>query len=173
MHGNSMILMQQFVERYGFQGASVVDVGSYDVNGTYRGLFSGGKYTGADIRIGPNVDVIMDSPEWQVLTGADAVICGQTLEHVADIPVLMTSIFDVLKPGGLLCMIAPSAGPSHDYPIWVGLFSVERMTETVISAGFEIIDCTVSDVEPFRDCCCVARKPEDAAKKEKDECEDQ
>lgn len=166
MHDNSMTIMKKFVEEYGVSGATVVDIGSYDVNGNYRGLFVGG-YTGVDIQAGPNVDVLMDSSEWKKLKDVDVVISGQTLEHVADIPKLMASIFSVLKPGGLLCMIAPSQGERHDYPIWVGNFSVERMTEAVEGAGFEIISCTLSDVAPFYDNCCVAKKPEvvDAPKK--------
>lgn len=163
MHDNSMAIMKKFVEEYDVSKTSVVDIGSFDVNGNYRGFFKG-KYTGVDIQPGPNVDVIMDSEEWANMKDVDLVISGQTLEHVADIPKLMASIFNVLKPGGLLCIIAPSQGERHDYPIWVGNFSIERMTEAVEGAGLEVISCTLSDVAPFYDNCCVARKPEAKAK---------
>ena len=161
MHGESLNLMKEFVEEYGLQNARVVDVGSYNVNGTYRDLFSeAAEYVGVDIIPGPNVDVIMDSPEWEALLPVDAVICGQTVEHCADIPKLMKSMFDVLKPGGLLCVIVPSEGPPHDYPIWVGNFSKEQMAELVEAPGFEIVRHTVNDFGVFKDNCCVARKPE-------------
>ena len=39
-----MELMNQVIEKYDLRGAIVVDMGSYDVNGTYRPLFSGGKW---------------------------------------------------------------------------------------------------------------------------------
>jgi len=158
MHDNSMNLMREFVEKYNIRFGTVVDVGSQDLNGNYRGLFAGMEYIGVDIVEGKNVDVIMDSEQWQAIKGVDVVICGQTLEHVADIPKLLSSIFNVLKPGGLLCMIAPSAGPPHDYPIWVGHFSREKMAQIIEDAGFETIDCIVSPSEPFRDVRCIARK---------------
>jgi len=167
MHPNSMVIMKEFVEKYKIKSETVVDVGSYDINGTYKSLFPEAKYIGADNTLGPNVDVIMDSPEWDELSDVDYVISGQTLEHVADIPKLMASIFRVLKSGGILCMIVPSEGPRHDYPIWVGNFSKERMTECVESAGFEVIDCIISPVPPFNDNCCVARKPEKVEIKQK------
>lgn len=168
MHANSMILMNEFIEKYDLQKATVVDIGSYDINGNYRGFFPEGKYIGVDIQSGPNVDVLMGSEEWNKIENVDAVISGQTIEHVADIPELMAAIYTVLKPGGLLCIIAPSVGPSHLYPIWVGLFSEERMSEVVTAAGFEILTCTVSDVGPLNDTCCVARKPQSITKKIKE-----
>jgi SAM-dependent methyltransferase len=165
MHENSMRLMSKFVKKYALEKATVVDIGSQDLNGTYRDLFLGNKYIGVDIVEGLNVDMIMGSKEQKALKDIDAVISGQTLEHVADIPALMADIFNMLKSGGLLCIIAPSIGERHDYPIWVGNFSKERMTKIVSDAGFEIIDCTISDITPFKDCCCVAKKPDINAKK--------
>jgi len=150
--------MADFVQKYRIRGGMVVDIGSLDMNGNYRSLFPDSEYIGVDIVEGRNVDILMDSEEWKKLKNADVVICGQTLEHVADIPELMKSIFNVLRPGGLLCMIAPSAGPPHDYPIWVGHFSVESMSEIISKAGFDIFECSESAVEPFRDVRCVAAK---------------
>ncbi len=158
MHENSMNLMREFIEKYDVRKGTIIDIGSLDICGNYRGLFPEAKYIGVDIIPGGNVDVIMESDEWYAIKNADVVISGQTLEHVADIPKLLSSIFDVLRPGGLLCIIAPSAGPAHDYPIWVGHFSVEEMSKIVIKAGFEILDCIISDVEPWKDVRCIARK---------------
>ena len=162
-----MELMNQVIEKYDLRGAIVVDMGSYDVNGTYRPLFSGGKYIGADIIPGPNVDVIVDSEEWQKIENVDAVISGQTIEHVADIPAFMRAINQILKPGGILCIIAPSEGPVHDYPIWVGNFSRERLCQVVRDGGFEILSCTMSEVLPWKLTTCVARKPDSILKEQK------
>lgn len=157
MDQTSMDLMKEVVDKYELRDKIVVDIGSYDVNGTYRSLFSG-KYIGVDIIPGPNVDVLMGSTLWGFIGNVEAVISGQTIEHVADIPALMREIQRILKPGGLLCIIAPSEGPPHDYPIWVGNFPEERMREVVNAGGFEILSCTVSDVLPWRLTTCVARK---------------
>ena len=159
MDETSRGLMKDVIERYGFGDGTVVDMGSYDINGTYRDLISG-KYTGADIISGPNVDVIVGSEEWDKIENVDAVIFGQTIEHVANIPGFMTEIYRVLKPGGILCLIAPSEGPGHDYPIWVGNFPEERMTEVVSAGRFEILEISTNPIEPWKLVTCVARKPE-------------
>jgi SAM-dependent methyltransferase len=159
MDANSINIMKAVVDEYGLSDKAVVDMGSYDVNGTYCSLFTG-KYVGVDIIPGPNVDVIVGSDEWLALEPVDAVISGQTIEHVADIPEFMADISSVLKPGGILCIIAPSEGPGHDYPIWVGNFPPGRMRQTVEDGGFEVKTITVSDELPWKLCCCVAIKPE-------------
>jgi len=168
-----MILMKEFVEKYDVKGGTVVDMGSFNVNGTYRDLFPEGQYIGVDIVEGRNVDIVVGSEEWDELENVDAVVSGQTIEHVADITGFMAGIYRILKPGGLLCIIAPSAGPGHDYPVWVGHFSEERMRDIVTAGGFEILSCTVSDIEPHRDTCCIARKPLSITKKGKKRYEDQ
>lgn len=174
MHDNSMKIMAEFVKEYEIEKGTVVDIGSYDINGTYKSLFPKAKYIGVDTAPGPNVDVIINSDEWKKLKDVDVVISGQTLEHVADIPSLMTSIFNVLKPNGIACIIAPSAGEAHYYPIWTGNVSRDQMVKYLQDAGFEIISCTISEVGPFLDNCCVGKKPEVKAKiKRKGEDEDQ
>jgi SAM-dependent methyltransferase len=166
MDANSINIMKAVVDEYGLSDKFIVDMGSYDVNGTYRSLFQnvditmGGQYVGVDIIPGPNVDVIVGSDEWLALDSVDAVISGQTIEHVADIPEFMAGIFRILKPGGILCIIAPSEGPGHDYPIWVGNFPPDRMRKAVEDGGFEVKTITVSEELPWKLCCCVAIKPE-------------
>ena len=167
MHDNSMKIMEAFAKEYKISKETVVDIGAYDINGTYKPLFPKSKYIGVDTSPGPNVDVIMNSPEWNKLKNIDIVISGQTLEHVADIPSLMASIYAVLKPGGIACIIAPSQGEPHYYPIWTGNVSYDQMIKYFTDAGFEIISCTISDVPPFHDNCCIARKPKTVAKKAK------
>jgi SAM-dependent methyltransferase len=169
MHDNSMKIMAEFAKDYEITKETVVDIGAYDINGTYKSLFPEAKYIGVDTNPGPNVDVIINSPEWDKLKNVDVVISGQTLEHVADIPALMASIFDVLKSGGIACIIAPSAGEAHYYPIWTGNVSKEQMVKYFQDAGFEVISCTISEVGPFLDNCCIGRKPEPKKGKKIDE----
>lgn len=157
MHDTSMKRMTEFAKEYDQKGKIVIDIGSLDINGNYRQLFPKSTYIGVDIVAGANVDVIMDSQEWDDLKDIDMVISGQTLEHVEDISKLMKSIFDVLKPDGIICMIAPSVGPPHDYPSWFGNFSKDRMTKVVSVAGFKILSCTTNNIG-WHDTCCVAIK---------------
>ena len=159
MHENSMKLMEDFISKYHLQDSIVIDMGSQDINGSYKELFSPDKYIGADIVQGINVDVIVGSSVWHLIKNVDLIISGQTLEHVEDIEDFMASISEKLNSGGLICLIAPTEGPAHNYPIWAGNYSKERMEKVVKRAGFEIIDCSVSDVGPCFDCRCIARKP--------------
>ena len=174
MHQSGMSLMVDFVKQYKLESACVVDMGSCDVRvrpiiknfeivnddvyGNYRCLFPKGKYIGADISSGKNVDVIVGSKEWAEIKDVDAVISGQALEHVADIPKFFADIYKVLKPGGVICIIAPSKGPAHYYPLWAGHFSVERMSEVVKAGGFEIIECKSCDTGQWKDTRCIATK---------------
>lgn len=164
MDQTSMNLMKVVVDKYGLSDKTVVDVGSYDINGTYKSLFTG-EYVGVDILAGPNVDVLMDSPEWEQIKDVDAVISGQTLGHVADIPGLMAKIMRVLKPGGILCVIVPSRGPRHDYPIWVGNFEPEQLEKIFTDAGFELLSTDRDFTLPWYLVTCVGKKPEPQAVK--------
>jgi SAM-dependent methyltransferase len=170
----SYLLVREFVEDCGLrEGNLVIDVGSYDVNGTYKGLFAPPKfigdkrYVGADIRPGPNVDVIVGSPEWYALRGADVVISGSTFEHVEDDKRLMAQIYDILKPEGLLCVQVPSDGPPHDYPSWYRNYSKKALTALARGAGFEVLSCRIHPHPEFKFNTCIARKPKggDMAKK--------
>jgi SAM-dependent methyltransferase len=154
--------MKQFVQEYDLlKGQTIIDVGAYDLNGSYRVLFkdSTSKYWATDIIEGGGVDFLVGSEQWGKMKGkADAVICGQTLEHCQDIPSLLNQMLDLLKPGGLLCVIAPSAGHPH-HPTWSQHFPIGEMTRYVKGAGFEILTCTIDPTPEWHDCCCVARKP--------------
>ena len=64
----------------------VRDVGSYDVNGTYKMLFPDDyfEYSGLDMVPGPNVDVCIENPYvWNDFANEsfDIVISGQAFEH--------------------------------------------------------------------------------------------
>lgn len=99
---------------------SVVDIGSYDVNGSYRSLFDQPqwRYVGVDLEAGPGVDVVLRSPyRLPMASGSvDLVISGQAFEHVEFFWVTWLEMVRVLKPGGMIFLIAPSRGPEHRYP---------------------------------------------------------
>ena len=92
----------------------VLDVGSRDICGSYRGLFKEHDYTGFDIVPGKNVDII----DWEEIEDNtyDVVISGQAFEHVEHDFEVMREIERVLKPGAICCIIAPSKGPKHCLP---------------------------------------------------------
>ncbi|MDQ3039635.1 MAG: class I SAM-dependent methyltransferase [Pseudomonadota bacterium] len=102
------------------QELSVVDIGSYDVNGSYRSLFQSERwsYLGIDLTEGPGVDVALSSPYRFPLpsASADLIISGQAFEHIEYFWQTWLEMMRVLRPGGRVFLIAPSRGPEHRYP---------------------------------------------------------
>ena len=154
MHPSSYSNMEHFVTNHGRHWfnlpARVIDLGSQDVNGTYRPLFAGPdyaqhwQYLGVDTAAGPNVDLVFSDPyHWRELQDAcaDMVICGQALEHIEYFWLTITEIARLLKPNGRLCLIAPSSGPEHRYPVDCWRFYPDGLRALARYAGLEPIEC--------------------------------
>lgn len=122
MHASSYEHMRDLVARHLVKSEPlrIVDIGSYDVNGTYRPLFDnpGWSYTGVDLAAGPGVDIALVSPYRLPFRSAsmDVVISGQAFEHVEFFWQSWLEMLRILKPGGKLLLIAPSRGPEHKHP---------------------------------------------------------
>lgn len=100
----------------------IYDIGSQDVNGSYKPIFSAPSwnYKGVDMTSGANVDIVLSNPyRWTELPSksADIVVSGQTFEHITNIWAAILEVDRILKPGGLCCIVAPSSGPEHRYPV--------------------------------------------------------
>src|SRR5262249_45002047 len=99
----------------------VVDIGSQDVNGSYRPLFDkrGWRYRGIDMTAGRNVDIVMPDPyELPLPSGSvDLIISGQAFEHIEYFWISFLDMVRVLRPFGKIFLIAPSRGPEHRYPV--------------------------------------------------------
>lgn len=133
----------------------VADVGSYDVNGTFRNIFEHCSYTGLDIAEGPGVDKIITIEDF----GAeqyDVVISGSTLEHVEDMQQWMDNCVSITKPGGLLCIIAPhgmSGFEEHFHPL--DCWRIWPHGMRWLARKLEVIKCW----RDIRDTVLIARKP--------------
>ena len=179
MHQASMDKMQNFRESY-LEGReserlSVLDVGSHNVteSGTYKPIFDlpNWTYQGLDVVAGPNVDVHVDNPyNWKQLksNSQDVVISGQAMEHIECFWVVMLEIERVMKPGGLCCIIAPSAGPEHRFPVDCWRFYPDGMTVMARYVCLDPLEATTQwkplgytedRGDRWRDSLLVARKP--------------
>lgn len=101
---------------------AVLDLGSQNVNGSYREVFDdpAWSYTGLDMAPGNGVDVVLDQPYlWSAIPtrSIDVVVSGQAFEHIEFPWVSILEVTRVLRPGGLACIIAPSSGEEHRYPV--------------------------------------------------------
>lgn len=122
MHVESFEIMRYFVDTYLDKNKKldILEVGSYDVNGSYRSLFQNPNWTtcGLDIAAGPNVDVVSKSLyEFGLDKQFDVVVTGNCLEHVEAPWKLIQEIHNVTKKGGLVCIITPLTLPEHRYPL--------------------------------------------------------
>lgn len=113
-----MITMLSMYQR---EHADVLDIGSCDVNGTYRPMIEehGWHYTGLDIAAGPNVDIVSPDPyHFPVADNTyDIVISGSTMEHVQAVWKWIPELVRVLKPGGLLAITTHWSEREHRYPV--------------------------------------------------------
>ena len=126
MHPSSRINMQRARDLLGSRlenGINILDVGGRDINPnqdrSYREMFKNvvNEYYIADIQEGANVTHVMTG-EYELPfddDSIDLVVSGQTLEHVKNPFRLTIEMARVLKPGGYIILIAPSAGERHDF----------------------------------------------------------
>ena len=126
------------------KGLQVLDVGSYDVNGSYKKLFidKGHNYKGLDMEEGPNVDIKPNSPyKWdEVETDKfDIVVSGQAMEHIEFFWITISEMVRVTKEGGIICLIAPAGFKEHRYPVDCWRFFTDGMVAIARYYELEIL----------------------------------
>lgn len=122
----------------------ILDVGSYDVNGSVRSIIepvmSPKEYIGIDMRQGPKVDIVLLAEDIVQHFGKsrfDVVISTEAFEHIEKWREAINNVKQVLVPGGTLLLTTRSQGfPLHDYPSDFWRFSPLDMAH--IFADFRI-----------------------------------
>ena len=126
MHNESFekmkLFVQEYLRNYCNNHLIIGELGSRDLNGSYRDLFNckNWKYIGLDIEKGKNVDIVLSEPyNWKEIEDNffDVIISGQTFEHIEFPWLTIREIYRVLKPNGLFCIIVPSKGREHKTPV--------------------------------------------------------
>jgi len=136
-HTEQKIFCKSIKKRYPqfFKNINVIDVGSKDINGNNRYLFSKCHYVGIDIIPGPNVHEvgyahevienvmpkISDSYVWEWRKSRieqdhrfNTIICTEVLEHDKYCEKTLLAMYHKLKPGGLMIITAGGDGrPEH------------------------------------------------------------
>ena len=153
MHPNSITLMRDFVNRFLDKGDTlkIADVGSIDLNGTYRECLTGPNwsYTGFDLWPGNNVDVVLASAEYwatpaEHLGAYDVVVTGQVMEHVRKPWRWILDVASLCKPGGLIWISAPNTEVYHEHPVDCWRVYPDGMRAVASEAGLEELSCYVN-----------------------------
>lgn len=93
-------------------GGSVLEVGSYDVNGSVRSLFGGAaRYVGVDLVEGPGVDLVVAGKDVDAPDGSfDVTVSGECFEHDPDWRETLATMVRLTRPGGLVVVTCASRG---------------------------------------------------------------
>ena len=141
-----------------FNASNVLDIGSLDINGNNRYLFSNCNYTGVDIGEGNNVDVVSLAHKLDLPNDSfDVVICTECLEHDMFYKKSLPNMLRMLKTGGVLLFTCATTGrPEHgtlqtdggySSPLMMGLVGWENYYKNLTEE--DIIE--VLDMELFSD----------------------
>lgn len=173
MHASSFENMRTCVRRYVHPVAEgtrrcVLDLGGANVNGSYSDLFPASQfeYIGADIVAAPGVSLVLADPYVIPLPdeSVDFVLSGQMLEHCEFFWRIFAEMVRVLKPSGYIFLIAPSAGPIHNFPVDCYRFYPDSYRALAKAQGCHLIDVWLDERGPWRDLTGVFAKNPQAAR---------
>lgn len=176
MHQSSYEKMKKFVDNYldGDKTYKILDIGSQDVNGSYKPLFENPlwEYHGLDMEAGKNVDIVLsDIYHWKEIksNSYDIVISGQAFEHIEFIWVSMLEVTRILKTDGICCIIAPSGGYEHSWPIdcwriypdgFKALAKYASLKTLEVYTQWEPLNYQNDDSDVWQDSVLIAQKPQ-------------
>lgn len=131
------------VRREEIFGKRIIEVGSYDVNGSARFVIEHlepAEYIGIDIASGPGVDVVCPIEKAADKFGSgkfDVVISTCVLEHTKNWKEAVSNIKNICTPCGIIIIVVPFRWPYHEYPGDFWRYSPEDIKN--IFSDFEII----------------------------------
>ena len=144
-------------------GKTVIEVGSMDVNGSFRKLAESYKpksYLGVDIVRGKGVDVVCNAEnlleEFQS-PSFDVLISTEMLEHIRNWKKVISNFKSIVRVGGTMIITTRSYGfPYHGYPYDFWRYEVEDI-KNIFS------DCSIVQIEkdPERGVFAKIKKPSD------------
>jgi len=168
------VFIEEYLENYSTEQLYILDIGSRVIypQVSQKPLFKNANwiYKGLDIEGGENVDIVVSDPyDWKELetNSFDVVICNQVFEHISYFWVTTFEIGRVLKEGGLACIIVPSGGGEHKFPMDTFRYYPDGLSVLCGYIGFKNLEVYMqsdnlhySDGSDFyRDSCLVMKKP--------------
>lgn len=94
-----------------FDGVLALDIGSLDINGSNRDLFTRSQYIGVDLKEGRSVDIACKGHELALPDNTfDVVSSAECFEHDQFYAKTLKNMFRMLKPGGLFFFTCATTG---------------------------------------------------------------
>ncbi len=145
MHEQSNNLMMRFARTVP-SGVRVLDVGSRDVNGTFKDYFKHCEYTGIDIEAGDNVDIVVEPYNYPFPDESyPYIISGSCLEHVRHPWRWIREVGRILQKGGTLCVIVPYQHSYHEHPVDCWRIFPDGMRALFEEAGLTTVKAEMHD----------------------------
>ena len=152
---SAIVFAAKNLDKSEIKGKRVIDVGSYDFNGSIRPLIESwqpAEYIGVDILDGASVDVVCNADDLVDKFGKesfDVVLSLEMLEHSKNWKRSISNIKNICKPNGTILITTRSYGyPCHGFPDDFWRYELEDMK--YIFSDFEIIslekDCQFAGV---------------------------
>jgi SAM-dependent methyltransferase len=148
LHASVLDFLSRVIRKEEIEGKCVLEVGSFDVNGSGQRIFlqfKPGYFIGIDMRPGPRVDAVIDVTrlDENFAPGVfDVVVSTETLEHCQLWRSAVVQMKRVLRPGGILVITARGPGmPVHDYPGDYWRFTQQDFREIFSDFDIESLEC--------------------------------
>lgn len=144
MHASVLDFVERMLTAADVAGKRVLEVGSYDVNGSARPYIESlcpAEYLGVDASSGPRVDRVVDCVHLVDEVGSDwdIVVSTEMLEHVRDWQACVTQLTAAVAPDGLLLVTTRSPGfQYHPYPEDHWRYTTEVMSQILDALN---LDC--------------------------------
>lgn len=113
MHKEAYQWIKEQAALIAWPGQHVLEIGSYNVNGSVRALFPETQYVGIDRRPGRDVDIVCDARDVDYEGSYDIVVSTEVLEHEVEPEAIIACAWRALRPGGvlLLTIASPERAP--------------------------------------------------------------
>jgi SAM-dependent methyltransferase len=112
MHDEAYKFVRSATGAFDTVGKRVLEIGSYNVNGSVRELFKdASEYVGIDAREGRGVDLVCSASAFEATKPFDIVVTTEALEHSPRPADIIECAYRSLKEGGILIITA--AGPDR------------------------------------------------------------